>query len=167
MARKQEKTQKTNAMRELERAGVAFEVRTYEVEDGVPQRELGMRIARLVGADPDSQFKTLVTNTPTGDHVVCCVPVAEELDLKKAAAAAGEKSLSMMHVRDLLRECGYERGACSPVGMKRRFRTLVDETAQLFEVIGISGGRKGVTLLLAPDDLADFTDACLADITMG
>ena len=163
LARKQ-KVAKTNAMRELDAAGIAYDVHTYEVEEGVPQRDLGMRIARLVGADPDSQFKTLVTTTPSGDHVVCCVPVNEELDLKKAAAAAGEKSLSMMHVRDLESTCGYVRGACSPIGMKKQFRTLIDETAQLFEYVGVSGGKKGLTLMLAPDELAAFVEATYADI---
>lgn len=165
MARR-EKVTKTNAMRELDCAGVSYEVRTYDVEDGVPQRDLGVRIAELIGAEVESQFKTLVTTTPTGDHVVCCVPVAEELDLKKAAAALGVKSLSMMHVRDLLAVCGYERGACSPIGMRKRFVTLVDETIQLFETIGVSGGRKGICLMLAPRDLVVFTDAILADITV-
>lgn len=163
---RREKVAKTNAMRELERAGVAFTVHTYDVEEeGVPQRDLGLRIAHLLGADPDSQFKTLVTVTPSGDHVVCCIPVCEELDLKKAAAAAGEKSLAMMHVRDLEPVCGYVRGACSPVGMKRRFRTLVDETAELFDEVGISGGRKGITLTLSPTDLANFLSATFSDIT--
>jgi len=165
MARKGDKIAKTNAMRELERAGIAYEVHTYEVDDGVPQRDLGVRIAALIGADPDSQFKTLVTTTPSGDHVVCCIPVAEELDLKKAASAAQEKSLAMMHVRDLEPVCGYVRGACSPVGMKKKFRTLIDETAQLYDAIGISGGRKGVTLTLEPAALVSFVDGVLADIT--
>ena len=163
---RKDKVAKTNAMRELERAGVPFEVHAYEVDEGVPGRELGLRIARLIGADPDSQFKTLVTVTPSGGHVVCCVPVGEELDLKKAAAAAGEKSLSMMHVRDLEAVCGYARGACSPVGMKKRFFTLIDETCELYDAIGISGGRKGVALTLAPADLVRFVDATLADITL-
>jgi Cys-tRNA(Pro)/Cys-tRNA(Cys) deacylase len=92
--------------------------------------------------------------------------VAEELDLKKAAAAAGEKSLAMMHVRDLEAVCGYVRGACSPVGMKKSFRTLIDETAQLYDKIGISGGRKGVTLTLDPVALVGFIGATLADITL-
>lgn len=162
---RREKVAKTNAMRELEHAGITFEVHSYEViEDGIPSRDLGMRIAKMIGADPDSQFKTLVTVTPSGDHVVCCIPVGEELDLKKAAVAAGEKSLSMMHVRDLEPVCGYVRGACSPVGMKRRFRTLVDETAELFDRIGISGGRKGITLTLSPTKLVHFLDASFADL---
>lgn len=164
MSKKDSRVAKTNAMRELDVAGISYEAQTYEVEEGIPQRDLGLRIANLVGADPESQFKTLVTVTPSGGHVVCCIPVACELDLKKAAAAAGEKSLSMMHVRDLLAVCGYERGACSPVGMKRRFPTLIDETAELFDAVGISGGRKGLTLSLAPADLVSFVDATLADI---
>ena len=161
---KKAKVAKTNAMRELDVAGISYEVHTYEVDEGIPQRDLGLRIAQLIGADPDSQFKTLVTTTPSGGHVVCCIPVACELDLKKAAVAAGEKSLSMMHVRDLEAVCGYVRGACSPVGMKKRFPTLIDETAELFDVVGISGGRKGITLTLAPDELAVFVGATLADI---
>ncbi len=153
-------------MRELEAAGIAFVTQTYEVDEGVPQRDLGIRIAEQLGADPDSQFKTLVTTTPSGGHVVCCVPVAEELDLKKAAAAAEEKSLSMMHVRDLERVCGYVRGACSPVGMRKPFPTIIDETAVLFERIGVSGGRKGVCLSMSPEDLVAFTHATLADIVV-
>ena len=166
MARKQARVAKTNAMRELDVAGIAYGIHTYEVEDGVPQRDLGVRIAQLTGANPDSQFKTLVTVAPSGEHVVCCIPVAEELDLKKAAAAAGEKSLTMMHVRDLEKVCGYARGACSPVGMKKRFPTLVDETVELFDEVGISGGRKGLTLTLAPTELVEFLQATMADITL-
>jgi Cys-tRNA(Pro)/Cys-tRNA(Cys) deacylase len=161
---KKEKTLKTNAMRELERAGVAFVAHTYEPEDGAPARDLGVRIAALIGADPNSQFKTLVTVSDRGEHVVCCIPVAEELDLKKAAAASGHKSLQMMAMRDLEATCGYERGAVSPVGMKRRLQTLIDETAELFDEIGISGGRKGITLTLEPLSLVGFLDATLADI---
>ena len=161
---RREKVAKTNAMRALDVAGVEYEVHTYEVDDGVPQRDLGLRIARQLGADPDSQFKTLVTVTPSGGHVVCCIPVGEELDLKKAAAAAGEKSLSMMPVKDLEAVCGYVRGACSPVGMKKRFPTLFDETIELYDRIGISGGRKGITLTLEPADLVEFVGAKLSDI---
>lgn len=158
---------KTNALRELERAGVSFSVATYEAgdEDATPGSGYGVHVAELLGEDPASAFKTLVTVAPSGDHVVCCVPVASELDLKKAAAAAGEKSLSMMHVADLERVTGYVRGGCSPVGMRRSFPTLVDETAQLFDTIGISGGRRGLSVSLAPDDLVAFLGATYADIT--
>lgn len=161
---KRERFSKTNAMRELEAAGVDYRLVTYEVEDDVPGHDLGVMIADLIGADADSQFKTLVTLDPSAEPVVCCIPVAEELDLKKAAAAAGVKTLTMIHVKDLEATCGYERGACSPVGMKKRFRTLIDETAVLFDAIGISGGRKGVALVLEPMTLVDYLDATLADI---
>ena len=159
---KREKVQKTNAMRELDRAGIGYGVQEFEETD--VSRGVGVRIAEQLGEDPDSSFKTLVCVAPGGDHVVCCIPVACEVDLKKAAAAAGEKSLAIMHVRDLEPTTGYVRGGCSPVGMKKQFPTLIDETAQLFDDIYISGGRLGLTLKLAPDELAAFLGATLADI---
>ena len=163
MARK-EKLQKTNAMRELERAGIAFEVQEYEHEGGTPASGYGLHIAELLGEDPDAAFKTLVTVTPSGGHVVCCIPVASELDLKKAAAAAGEKTLSMLPMKDLEAVTGYVRGGCSPIGTKKPFPTLIDETAQLFDQVSVSGGRRGLSISLAPDDLVAFTQATLADI---
>ena len=163
MARR-DRTQKTNAMRELERAGIPFVAMEYAADDESPSSGYGVHVAELLGEDPASSFKTLVTVTPAGGHVVCCIPAAEELDLKKAAAAAGEKSLSMMHVRDLEPTTGYVRGGCSPVGMKKAFPTLIDETAQLFDEMSISGGRRGLSIKLAPDDLVAFTGAKLADI---
>lgn len=159
-----DKLQKTNAMRELERAGVPFEVRTYEVDESDLS---GIHVSEQLGEDPAQGFKTLVTVAPSGDHVVCCIPVAEELDLKAAARAAGEKSLAMMHVRDLVAVTGYMRGGCSPVGMKRRFPTIIDETCQLWDHIYVSGGRRGVQLFLAPDDLVRFCGATVADICRG
>ena len=163
MARR-ERMQKTNAMRELERAGIAFQAMEYATDDESPASGYGVHVAELLGEDPASSFKTLVTVTPTGGHVVCCIPAAEELDLKKAAAAAGEKSLAMLHVRDLEPTTGYVRGGCSPVGMKKAFSTLIDETAQLFDQMSVSGGRRGLSIKLAPDDLVSFTGATLADI---
>lgn len=153
-------------MRELERAGIPFEALEYvdEGDDASPASGYGVHVAELLGQDPASAFKTLVTTTPSGGHVVCCIPVAEELDLKKAATAAGEKSLSMMHVRDLEPTTGYVRGGCSPIGMKKAFPTVIDETAQLFDEMSVSGGRRGLSLVLAPDDLVEFTKAVLADI---
>jgi len=163
MARKQ-RVQKTNAMRELERGGVAYEAIEFEEPDPTGVSDLGVRIANMLGYDPAQGFKTLVCVAPHGGHVVCCIPSGDELDLKKAAAAAGEKSLTLMHVRDLEPTTGYVRGGCSPVGMKKQFPTLIDETAQLFDDIYISGGRLGLTLKLAPDELAVFLGATLADI---
>lgn len=160
---KREKVQKTNAMRELDRAGISYEVREFEETD--VSRGVGMRIAEQLGEDPDSSLKTLVCVAPSGDHVVCCIPVACEVDLKKAAAAAGEKSLSLMPIKDLEAVTGYVRGGCTPIGMKKPFPTLIDETAQLYDEVGVSGGRRGLSIRLSPDDLVDFLGATLADIT--
>lgn len=160
---KKEKVQKTNAMRELDRAGISYEVREFEETD--VSRGVGMRIAEQLGEDPDSSLKTLVCVAPSGDHVVCCIPVACEVDLKKAAAAAGEKSLSLMPIKDLEVVTGYVRGGCTPIGMKKSFPTLIDETAQLYDEVGFSGGRRGLSIRLSPDDLVAFLGATLADIT--
>jgi Cys-tRNA(Pro)/Cys-tRNA(Cys) deacylase len=161
-----DKTAKTNAMRELERGGVAYVAQSYE-DDGSLASGYGVHVAEALGEDPDEAFKTLVTSAPGGGHVVCCIPVAMELDLKKAAAAAGEKSLAMLPMRELEPLTGYVRGGCSPVGMKKRFPTLIDETALLFEQIGISGGRRGLSLRVGPEELAAFVGATFADITRG
>ena len=161
---KRDKLQKTNAMRELERAGIAFSVDTYDPDDSSLEGEYGTGVALLLGEDPDTAFKTLVTRTPSGGCVVCCIPVRSELDLKRAAAAAGEKSLEMLHLRDLEPTTGYVRGGCTPVGMKKAFPTLIDESAQLFDTIGISGGARGISLRLNPLQLAEFTGAVFADI---
>lgn len=157
------KLQKTNAMRELERAGIAFSVHTYE-DDGEEVRGLGEAIAAQLGEDPDQGFKTLVTVSSTGLHVVCCIPVARELDFKAAARAMGEKSLAMLPTKRLCDVTGYVRGGCSPVGMKKRFPVVIDETCQLYDEIFISGGRRGIQLALAPDDLIACTGASVAPI---
>lgn len=155
---------KTNAMRELERAGIAYEPRSYELDDETGSH-LGERSAALLGLDPDATFKTLVCAGRPGSYAVFCIPVAAELDLKKAARAAGEKSLAMLPVKELTSVTGYVRGGCSPVGMRKAYPTFVDETAQLFERIGISGGRIGLTLVLDPEELAGFVGAPFCDLT--
>ena len=96
--------------------------------------------------------------------MVCCIPVDQELDLKKAAVASGQKNLSMLPVKELESLTGYVRGGCTPVGMKKQFPTIIDETAQLFELIHISGGKRGLSLTLSPEDLASFVSATFADI---
>ncbi|MDO4437742.1 MAG: Cys-tRNA(Pro) deacylase [Coriobacteriaceae bacterium] len=160
---KASKLQKTNAMRELERAGIAFEVREYE-DDGEHARGLGVAIAEQLGEDPHQGFKTLVTVSPAGNHVVCCIPVADELDFKAAARAVGEKSLAMLPTKELTAVTGYVRGGCSPVGMRKRFPTVIDETCLLFDQIHISGGRCGLSITLAPGDLVAHTGAVVAPI---
>lgn len=153
--------QKTNAMRALERAGVPFEVLSYEVDEDDLS---GIHVSEQLGEDPEQGFKTLVTVSPSGEHVVCCIPVALELDLKAAARVAGQKSLAMLHVRDLLPTTGYMRGGCSPVGMKRSFPTLIDASCERWGQIFISGGKRGIQLKLAPRDLIAHTGARVADI---
>lgn len=158
---KKDKVPKTNAMRELDRARIPYEVKTYEVDESDLS---GIHVSQQLGEDPGQGFKTLVTVAPTGEHVVCCIPVAEELDLKAAARAAGLKSLSMLHVRDLLETTGYVRGGCSPVGMKRRFPTLIDERCLGYDIIFISGGKRGIQLRIAPQGLIEHTGAIVASI---
>lgn len=161
---KPQRVQKTNAMRELEAAGISFEVHQYDVDDSIPSGELGVRIAESLGEDVDASFKTLVCEGADGGYVVCCVPVAQELDLKKAAAVAGEKSLSMLPVKNLEATTGYVRGGCTPIGMKKQFPTIIDETAQLFDEINLSGGRKGLGITVSPIAVASCIHAVFADI---
>lgn len=163
MARK-DKVQKTNAMRELERAGIAYEAIVFDEPDPMGKSDLGVQIAHMLGYDPLQGFKTLVCEGSGGLHVVCCIPSDSELDLKKAAAAAGAKGLSMLHVKDLEPLTGYVRGGCSPVGMKKQFLTLLDETCELFDEIYISGGRLGLTLKVPTEPLVAFLGATVADI---
>lgn len=152
--------EKTNAMRMLDAAHVRYEVHFYD--GGVALS--GTEVADYLGQDPDRVFKTLVTVGKSGSHYVFMVPVASELNLKKAAAAAGEKSVAMIKAKELLPLTGYIHGGCSPLGMKKPFRTFIDETAGLFESVMCSGGRIGCQITLALDDLRVLTHAELADI---
>ena len=154
------KEAKTNAMRALERAKIAYTPHEYDASEGVD----GVHAAQSLGVDPARVFKTLVTHARSGGHCVFVIPVARELDLKKAARAAGEKSVEMLHVKDLLPTTGYVRGGCSPVGMKKAFPTFVDESALLHERIFVSAGRIGQQVELAPRDLAVLTGPRLADL---
>jgi Cys-tRNA(Pro)/Cys-tRNA(Cys) deacylase len=154
---------KTNAMRKLDTAGVEYDVCSYEIEDEM-SAGLGVRMAQQTGHDVDYTFKTLVCRTPAGSFVVFCLPVARQLDLKKAARAAGAKAVSMVAVRDITAATGYVRGGCSPVGMKRDYPTFIDETARLHERIYVSGGHVGVSLHLSPEDLARVTGASFVDL---
>lgn len=155
---------KTNAMRELERAGVAYEAHAYDIEDEVTVG-IGVRVAEATGIDADAAFKTLVCVSPAKRYAVFCIPVACELDLKKAARAAMEKSLALVGWRDLRDVTGYIRGGCTPIAMKRPYPVFIDKTAQLFDRIGISGGAIGVQLLLDPEGLARVCRAAFVDLT--
>ena len=153
---------KTNAMRLLEAAGIEFEV----LEHPVDENDLsGESVARKTGKAHEQIFKTLVFSGEKNGFGVCCIPTCEELDLKKAAKLFGEKKVEMLHVKDLLKTTGYIRGGCSPVGMKKQFPTVIDETACLFDKIYVSAGVRGMMLGVEPQTLADFVNARLADVT--
>lgn len=153
---------KTNAMRLLEARGVVFSCRFYDDDLALS----GVEVAKQLGQDPDRVFKTLVTVGKSGEHYVFMIPVACELDLKKAAHAAGEKSVAMVKSRELLALTGYVHGGCSPVGMKKSFRTFLDEAAMLFEDIMCSGGRVGCQIEIGVGDLLSVTGATMADLTV-
>ena len=160
---KKDEVFKTNAMRELDQAGIRYAACRYEVQDETTVG-IGVRVAEATGVDPDTAFKTLVCVSPRRTYAVFCVPVASELDLKKAARSAGEKSLSLLNWHELPAVTGYIRGGCSPIGMKKPFPTYIDETAQLFDRVSVSGGKIGVQLTLSPDDLLGFCNAVYADL---
>ena len=152
---------KTNAVRLLESAGIVFTAHEYPVDDGMIDAK---SIARKLGRTPDEVFKTLVAETPAHEYFVFVIPAAGELDLKKAAQAAQRKSIDMIPLKQLFPLTGYVHGGCSPVGMKKLFPTFIDETAILFEKIFVSGGKVGLNLEIAPEDLAGFVPAEFADL---
>ena len=125
----------------------------------------GTHAADVMGMDHDSMFKTLVLSGDKTGHIVCCIPVDEELDLKKVAKASGNKKVEMIHVKELLPLTGYMRGGCSPVGMKKKFPTYIDETAILFDRIAVSAGMRGEQVILNPEALAEYLEAELVGLT--
>ena len=156
------KEEKTNVMRVLEQKKIAYSAHTYPHEEGVAVD--GVTVARSMGFDPASVFKTLVARGAKGQFYVFDVPVAENLDLKKAAKAVGEKSIEMLHQKELLPLTGYVHGGCSPVGMKKLFPTVIDKTAEDLETMIVSAGKIGYQVELAPHDLAALVRAKFADI---
>lgn len=159
---KAEKTEKTNVMRLLDAAGIPYRSKEYEVDESDLS---GVHAAEMLGQDPDSVFKTLVLKGEKTGYLVCCIPVAEEVDLKKAARAAGDKKVEMIPMKELLPVTGYIRGDCSPIGMKKKFPTYIEETAMLFDEIAVSAGMRGVQILLDPEDLKAYVQAEYADLT--
>lgn len=156
------KEAKTNAMRMLERAKVAYTAHEYPHEEG--QAVDGVHVAQLTGQDPAQVFKTLVTQGADRGYYVFVLPVTDELDLKKAAKAAGVKSVSMLHVADINKVTGYVRGGCSPVGMKKQFATVFHQSCLEQPTILVSGGRIGTQIECAPADLIRVTRGKTADI---
>ena len=156
------KEAKTNAMRMLERAKVSYTSHEYPHEEG--QAVDGANVAWLTGQDPARVFKTLVTQGASKAFYVFVIPVAAELDLKKAAKSVGEKSVAMLHVADLLKTTGYIRGGCSPVGMKKHYPTVFHKTVTDYETIYISAGKIGAQVELAPGPLLELLGAETADL---
>ena len=154
------KEDKTNALRFLDAQGVPYQTHSYD-----PDTTDGMHVASLLGQSADSVFKTLVTVGASRKNYVFVVPVNCTLHLKKAAAAVGEKSIAMIPQKDLLPLTGYIHGGCSPLGMKKLFPTRIHETAQLFDTICISAGRRGLQVEIAPDTLCALVQASYADLT--
>jgi Cys-tRNA(Pro)/Cys-tRNA(Cys) deacylase len=152
---------KTNVMRLLDQAGITYNAMEYEVDEN---NLGGEHVAELIGMPQEQVFKTLVAKGEKKGIVVFCIPVNLELNLKKAASVIGDKKLEMLHVKDLLTTTGYIRGGCSPIGMKKKFPTYMDETAILFEEITVSAGVRGCQLCIPRDALVQYIDAELCDI---
>ena len=151
--------EKTNVMRLLEQAGIAYTAHYYDANE-----TQGTTVAALLGEDADAVFKTLVTEAPDRSHYVFVIPVAETLDLKKAAKAAGVKRIVMIKQKELLPLTGYIHGGCSPVGMKKPFPTYIDETAILFDRFFVSAGKVGAQVELNAEALADYIGAEFAEL---
>ena len=155
----------TNAMRMLTTAKISYEAVEYIAdEEMLADNAFGMHIAELTGIEPERSFKTLVGKGDKTGICVFCIPVNCELDLKKAAKASGNKKVELIHVRELLGLTGYVRGGVSPIGMKKKYPTFINETVMSFEKAAVSGGVCGVTLLLTPSDLLAVTDALACDL---
>ena len=150
-------------MRLLEQADIPFRTAEYEYDESDLS---GNHAADVIGMPREQVFKTLVTRAGKGGIYVFCIPVCDELDLKKAAKACGEKSIEMLHVKELLTVTGYIRGGCSPIGMKKKFPTYIDETAILFDEIAVSAGMRGEQVILSADALAGYIGAELTALTI-
>ena len=152
--------EKTNVCRVLDQKKIAYELHSYDADPALT----GVDIAGILGEPVECVFKTLVTIGKTGEHYVFVVPVKEELDLKKAAKAAGEKSIEMIKQKDLLPLTGYVHGGCSPIGMKKAFKTFMHETAVGFEKVFVSAGKVGFQIEINPNDLMKVANIKAAEI---
>jgi len=151
---------KTNAMRILDRMKISYEYDTYECDEFVD----GLQVADMLGTDRSLVYKTLVTGGEGGGFYVFVIPIEAEIDFKKAARVVGEKSLEMLHLKDLTKVTGYIRGGCTAIGMKKQYPTVIQESAQSLSHMYVSGGKLGMQLKLAPEDLRRAADASYADV---
>lgn len=154
---------KTNAMRILDKAGIDYTYQEYEYDENDLD---GHHVAEYLGVPYEEVFKTLTAVTDKGEYLVFCISVDDEIDLKKAAVLAGVKRVDMIHVKDLLNVTGYIRGGCSPIGMKKQYRTFIDEMIELVDSVCVSAGQRGVQLKLNPQDLISFTNAVVGDFAV-
>ena len=154
------KEAKTNAMRILEKAGISFTSQTYDC----PEFTDGIHAADLLSLPHEEVFKTLVTVGKSQEYYVFVIPVAEEIDFKKASKAVNEKSLILLPLKDLTTVTGYIRGGCTAIGMKKEFVTIIHSSAECLNQIHISGGRRGLQLTLSPVDLKKITHAVFSDV---
>ncbi|WP_332692845.1 Cys-tRNA(Pro) deacylase [Halalkalibacter lacteus] len=152
---------KTNAMRILDKEKRKYEMLSYKADDGKID---GVSVANKIGKDVASVYKTLVSQGSSKAYYVFVIPVKAELDLKKAAKAAGEKKMEMIPVKDITKITGYVRGGCSPIGMKKSFSTFLDQSASLLDTIIVSGGMIGMQMELKVEDLVGVTNACYGDV---
>jgi Cys-tRNA(Pro)/Cys-tRNA(Cys) deacylase len=152
---------KTNAVRILDSNNISYSLHTYDVDENDLS---GTSVAIKIDADKDAVFKTLVASGDKNSTVVFCVPVSEELNLKKAASASENKKIELVKVKDLLNLTGYLRGGCSPIGMKKKFPVFIDETAQLFDEIYVSAGIRGMQIKLSPLELVALIEAQFCDL---
>lgn len=162
MEKRWEGMTKTNVMRLLDAAGIPYRTAEYEYDES---NLSGLHAAEQVGIPAEQVFKTLVTRGDKTGILVFCIPVDQELDLKKAAMVSGNKKVEMTHMKELLGLTGYIRGGCSPIGMKKKYPTFLDETCILFDEISVSGGQRGVQVILSPQALLGYTEAREADLT--
>lgn len=154
---------KTNVMRLLEQAGIAY--RSEHYEDVHDEDWSSLRTSEALGVPAGQIFKTLVLRGDGGRVLVCCLPSDGELDLKKTARSFGDKKVEMIHVREIREITGYVRGGCSPIGMKKAYPVRIDETAQLYDEIYVNAGALDTLVILAPDRLVEFTTGQYADLT--
>jgi Cys-tRNA(Pro)/Cys-tRNA(Cys) deacylase len=152
---------KTNAMRILDSNKITYSTHSYENKDGKID---GVTVAHKIEKDVNQVFKTLVTQGHSMEFYVFVIPVAEELNMKKASKAAGEKSIEMIHVKDINKITGYIRGGCSPLGMKKVFKTFIQEEALLFDSIVFSGGKIGAQIEMNPNDLDKVIECSFVDV---
>jgi Cys-tRNA(Pro)/Cys-tRNA(Cys) deacylase len=155
----------TNAMRMLDKAKIKYEAVEYEAEE--VGRNFGIMIAEITGIPHEKCFKTLVARGDKNGILVACIPADDEVDLKKLAKISGNKKVEMIHVKELLGLTGYIRGGVSPIGMKKKYPTYINETAQNLDTMAISAGVCGCGLMLSPSDVQSVTDCVFADITQG